>query len=164
MKLTPKQKRFVDEYLIDLNASQAAIRAGFSPKTSRFIGYRLLTVPKIKEALRVAQEDLSRRTEVTQERVIAELAIIALSNIGDVVSWGPEGVSVKSNDELSPEILASIADVSKSGGKEGGMVRVRLYDKLKALELLGKHLGLFEEKIEIGVRPIFTFNDDILLG
>jgi phage terminase small subunit len=121
-------------------------------------------VPKIKEALRVAQEDLSRRTEVTQERVIAELAIIVFSNIGDVVSWGPEGVSVKSNDELSPEILASIADVSKSGGKEGGMVRVRLYDKLKALELLGKHLGLFEEKIEIGVRPIFTFNDDILLG
>jgi phage terminase small subunit len=117
-------------------------------------------MPKIKEALGVAQGDLSRRTEVTQERVIAELATIAFSNIGDIASWGPEGVSVKSANELSPEILASVADVSKSSGKEGGMVRVKLYDKLKALELLGKHLGLFEEKIEIGVRPIFTFGED----
>jgi phage terminase small subunit len=160
MKLTPKQKRFVDEYLVDLNASQSAIRAGFSPRTARFIGYRLLTMPQIKEALGVAQEDLSKRTQVTQERVIAELAAIAFSNIGDIVSWGPEGVSVKSADELSPEILASVADVSRSGVKEGGVVRVRLYDKLKALELLGKHLGMFEEKIEVGLRPIFTFGDE----
>ena len=160
MKLTSKQKRFVDEYLVDLNASQAAIRSGFSPRTSRFIGYRLLTMPKIKEAIGVAQQALSRRTEVTQERVIAELAAIAFSSIGDIVSWGPDGVSVKSADELSPEILASIADISRSGVKEGGMVRVRLYDKLKALELLGKHLGLFEERIEVGVRPIFTFGDE----
>jgi phage terminase small subunit len=160
MKLTPKQKRFVDEYLVDLNASQAAIRSGFSPRTSRFIGYRLLTMPKIKEALRGAQEDLTRRTEVTQERVIAELAAIAFSNIGDIVSWGPDGVSVKSADELSPEILASVADVSKSSGKEGGMVRVRLHDKLRALELLGKHLGLFTDRVEVGLRPIFTFGDE----
>jgi phage terminase small subunit len=160
MKLTPKQKRFVDEYLVDLNASQSAIRAGFSPRTARFIGYRLLTMPQIKEAIGVAQQDLSRRTEVTQERVIAELATIAFSNIGDIVSWGPDGVSVKSADELSPEVMASVADVSKSGGKEGGMVRVKLYDKLKALELLGKHLGLFVEKVEVGVRPFFTFGDE----
>ena len=159
-KLTPKQKRFIDEYLVDLNATQAAIRAGYSKRTACFIGYENLTKPQIKEALGVAQENLSKRTEITQERVIAELATIAFSNIGDVVSWGPGGVSVKSADELSPEILASVADVSKSGGKEGGVVRVRLYDKLKALELLGKHLGLFVEKVEVGLRPIFTFGDE----
>ena len=158
--LTPKQKRFIDEYLVDLNASQAAIRAGFSPRTSRFIGYRLLTMPQIKEAIGEAQGNLSRRTAVTQERVIAELAAIAFSNIGDVISWGPDGVSVKRADELSPEILSAIADISKSGVREGGMVRVRLYDKLKALELLGKHLGLFTEKVEVGLRPIFTFGPE----
>ena len=158
--LTPKQKRFIDEYLIDLNATQAAIRAGYSKKTACFIGYENLTKPQIKDALQEAQGNLSRRTQVSQERVIAELAAIAFSNIGDVISWGPDGVSVKSADELSPEILASVADVSRSGVKDGGMVRVRLYDKLKALELLGKHLGLFTEKVEVGLRPIFTFGDE----
>ena len=158
--LTPKQKRFIDEYLIDLNATKAAIRAGYSKQTACFIGYENLTKPQIKDAIREAQGYLSRRTEVTQERVIAELAAIAFSNIGDVISWGPDGVSVKRADELSPEILSAIADVSKSSSREGGMLRVRLYDKLKALELLGRHLGLFTEKVEVGLRPIFTFGDE----
>jgi len=158
--LTPKQKRFIDEYLIDLNATGAAVKAGYSRKTAGFIGAENLKKPMIKEALKVAQENLSRRTQVTQERVIAELAAIAFSNIGDIVSWCPNGLSVKSADELTPEILSAIADVSKSAVKEGGMVRVRLYDKLRALELLGKYLGLFTERVEVGLRPIFTFGDE----
>jgi phage terminase small subunit len=159
-KLTPKQKRFIDEYLVDLNATQAAIRAGYSKRTACFIGYENLTKPQIKEALGVAQENLSRRTQVTQEQVIAELAAIAFANIGDVMSWGPGGVLMKSAEELPPEVLASVADVSNSKGKEGGTIRIKLHDKLKALELLGKHLGLFVEKVEVGLRPIFTFGDE----
>jgi phage terminase small subunit len=82
MNLTPKQKRFIDEYLIDLNATQAAIRAGYSKWTACFISYENLTKPQIKDALREAQESLSRRTEVTQERVIAERATIASRTSG----------------------------------------------------------------------------------
>lgn len=83
MALTDKQKRFCEEYLIDLNATQAAIRAGYSPKTAEQTASRLLRNVKVQEYIAKRQKELSRSTEITQERVIKELALIAFSNNAD---------------------------------------------------------------------------------
>ena len=83
MALTPKQQRFCDEYLIDLNATQAAIRAGYSEKTAYRTGADNLRKPQIEEYIAKRQKELSRSTEITQERVIKELALIAFSNNAD---------------------------------------------------------------------------------
>ena len=84
-KLTEKQQRFVDEYLIDLNATQAAIRAGYSAKTADVQGSRMLGNVKVQQAISEAMAERSKRTGINQDRVVLELAKIALVKITDVV-------------------------------------------------------------------------------
>lgn len=155
--MTPKQKRFINEYLVDLNATQAAIRTGYSKKTARTIAADLLANPNIEITLREAQEDLAKRTQVTQEQIIGELKKIAFSRLDDFIEWGPDGIALKSSNLVAHQ-SASIADISTRGA-EGGL-RIRLHDKLKALELLGRHLGLFKDKVEVGIRPVFIFGEE----
>lgn len=109
MALTPKQERFVQEYLVDLNATQAAIRAGYSAKTASRIGQQLLAKTCISEAIQKAMKKREKRTEVTQDYVITKLREIAEKDASD----GPD------------------SDLKYSS-------------KIKALELLGKHVGAFE--------------------
>lgn len=89
--LTDKQQRFVDEYLIDLNATQAAIRAGYSEKTARSIGQRLLTNVDIQKAIEEAQSKRAERTEITQDMVLQELAKIGFSNMLDYMTKTDSG-------------------------------------------------------------------------
>ena len=84
--MTKKQKRFIEEYLIDLNATQAAIRAGYSPKTAKDIGCENLAKPNISDAIDKAMAERSRRTGINQDRILLELARIGLAKITDVVS------------------------------------------------------------------------------
>ena len=119
MALRPKQQRFVDEYLTDLNATQAAVRAGYSRKTANRIASENLTKPDIRGAISQAQRLRSERTEVTQDRVIQEIAKIAFFDVSRMFD-GKEG-------------------------QTGAAVRIVSPDKLRALELLGKHLGMFKE-------------------
>lgn len=84
-KLTAKQQRFVEEYLIDLNATQAAIRAGYSPKTANEQGARLLANASVQEAIAKAMAERSRRTGISQDRVIQELARIAFVNPKNII-------------------------------------------------------------------------------
>lgn len=171
MSLTAKQKRFCDEYLIDLNATQAAIRAGYSPKTAEQTASRLLRNVKVQEYIAKRQKELSRSTEITQERVIKELALIAFSNNADYAhvvekkmkaEVGGALVDVLDEDgkpvmyrtvepvlteELTEEQKRALAVIKK--GREG--LEVKSCDKVKALELLGKHLGIFTDKIEANV-------------
>lgn len=171
MALTDKQKRFCDEYLIDLNATQAAIRAGYSPKTAEQTASRLLRNVKVQEYIAKRQKELSRSTEITQERVIKELALIAFSNNADYahvvekkmqVEAGGALVDVLDKDgkpvmyrtvepvlteELTEEQKRALAVIKK--GRDG--LEVKSCDKVKALELLGKHLGIFTDKIEANV-------------
>lgn len=171
MALTDKQKRFCDEYLIDLNATQAAIRAGYSPKTAEQTASRLLRNVKVQEYIAKRQKELSRSTEITQERVIKELALIAFSNNADYahvvekkmqVEAGGTLVDVLDEDgkpvmyrtvepvlteELTEEQKRALAVIKK--GRDG--LEVKSCDKVKALELLGKHLGIFTDKIEANV-------------
>lgn len=171
MALTDKQKRFCEEYLIDLNATQAAIRAGYSPKTAEQTASRLLRNVKVQEYIAKRQKELSRSTEITQERVIKELALIAFSNNADYahvvekkmqVEAGGVLVDVLDKDgkpvmyrtvepvlteELTEEQKRALAVIKK--GRDG--LEVKSCDKVKALELLGKHLGIFTDKIEANV-------------
>ena len=135
--LTPKQQRFVDEYLIDLNATQAAIRSGYSEKTARKIGSENLTKLDIQEAIQEARSKLSERTEITQDYV--------LTNIKKVVERCMQQEAVQARDG-SPLLVE---------GPEGDLACLFEFKEtgaLKGLELLGKHLGMFKEKIEHSVQ------------
>ena len=131
--LTPKQQRFVEEYLIDLNATQAAIRAGYSAKTAKVIAAQNLSKLNIQEAIQEAQSKLSERTGITQEYV--------LSNIQKVVERCMQQEAVQARDG-SPLLVE---------GPEGDLACLFEFKEtgaLKGLELLGRHLGLFVDKVQ----------------
>ena len=148
-KLTPKQRRFVDEYLVDLNATQAAIRAGYSRKTAASIGEENLRKPEIQAAIQEAMKARQERTEVTQDSVVKELARIAFGDPRNVMTWGPGGVKLKASAELTDDEAAFVSEVSETTTEHGGSLKLKTNDKLKALELLGRHLGMFKEKVEV---------------
>lgn len=147
--MTKKQKRFVEEYLIDLNATRAAIRAGYSPDAAQQIGSENLSKPVIKNAIDRAIADRSRRTGINQDRVIQEIAKIAFLNPVDVIDM--DGATVKS--DANREDTACIASVKAKviPAEDGNIIEreVKTYDKLKALELLGKHIGMFTDRVEV---------------
>lgn len=147
--MTKKQKRFVEEYLIDLNATQAAIRAGYSPDTAGQIGEQNLKKLEIKSAVEKAMADRSRRTGISQDRVIQELAKIAFVNASDVID--PEDASVIAGAAREDLACIQSVKVKQMTGDKGEMTEreVKLADKLRALELLGKHLGMWTEKIQV---------------
>lgn len=144
--MTKKQKLFVEEYLIDLNATQAAIRAGYSPDTANEQGSRLLANVSISNEISRAMAERSKRTGVNADRVVQELAKIAFVNATEVID--PETATVK-KDAL-PEDTAAIQSVKvKTFGEDGLEREIKMADKLKALELLGKHMGMFKDKVEL---------------
>ena len=162
MELNPKQERFVTEYLIDLNGKQAAIRAGYSPKTAEVQASRLLSVAKVRAAIDKALEKQQNRTEVTADRVIKELGLIAFSDMADYVEVGPDGeVRVKPFTEMpegASKVIAGVKEVRRIMGSGEGdgkevILEARLeykhYDKVAALNILAKHFGLLKDKLEV---------------
>lgn len=144
--MTQKQKRFIEEYLIDLNATQAAIRAGYSLDTAKSIGSENLTKPDIQARIAKAMAERSRRTGVNADRVVMELAKIAFVNAKDVID--PDTATVR--PDALPEDTAAIQSVKvKAFGEDGLEREVKMADKLRALELLGRHLGMFKDKVEL---------------
>jgi len=160
MALTKKQKRFVEEYLVDLNATQAAIRAGYSTQTAKEIGCENLTKPNIQAAIEKALAERSRRTGVNADRVILELAKIAFVNPTDVINMDEATVRGEANREDTAAI--SSVKVKRIPTEDGDIVEreIRTYDKIKALELLGKHLGMFTDKFKVeGAIPVVIHDD-----
>lgn len=161
-KLTDKQQRFVDEYLIDLNATQAAIRAGYSVKTANEQGSQNLAKLSIQQAIAERMAERSRRTGVNQDRVVLELAKIAFVKMTDIVDR--EG-NIKEN--AAEDDLACIESVKyKHSDTDTGYSEereVKIASKLKALELLGKHLGMWNDKVDLNVAlPIVISGSDEL--
>lgn len=161
-KLTEKQQRFVDEYLIDLNATQAAIRAGYSVKTANEQGSQNLAKLSIQQAIAEQMAERSKRTGINQDRVVLELAKIALVKMTDIVD--NQG-RIKS--DASPDDLACIESVKykESESDTGSSVEreVKIASKLKALELLGKHLGMWNDKLDVNItQPIVITGEDAL--
>lgn len=146
--LTPKQQRFVEEYLIDLNATQAAIRAGYAPDNANVEGARLLANANIRARIDIALAERSKRTGINAEIVIQELAKIARVNPIDVINPDTGEIKASSTDDVAA--IASVR-VKVTPTKNGDIVEreVRMADKIKALELLGKHLGMFVDRKEV---------------
>ena len=148
MMLTDKQKKFADEYLIDFNATRAYKQAYPSCKkdtTANVNGSRLLSNAKVQEYIDRRIKQRSQRTEITQDNVLKELADIAFANITDFVRIEGQEVIVKSTDEIPKNLLPAIESIKY--GKYG--IEVKFHDKVRSLELLGRHLGMFNDKIEI---------------
>ena len=132
--LTPKQQRFVEEYLIDLNATQAAIRAGYSEKTAKEIGSENLTKPNIAKAIQEAQSKLSERTGITQDYV--------LNVITETLDRCRQAEPVR--DKTGEQVYG----FNSEEDKYEAVFKFDATNVLKGAELLGKHLGMFKDKIE----------------
>lgn len=143
--MTNGQQRFADEYLIDLNATQAAIRAGFSKKSAYSQGARLLKNDKVARYIDQKRAEISEKCGITAERVLEEYAKIAFSNMKDYVSSGNTPLEVTNMDD---DIAAAIQEVGTEEKEFNGTIttqrKLKLYSKLDALEKLGRHLGIFE--------------------
>lgn len=157
-RMTKKQKRFIEEYLIDLNATQAAIRAGYSPQTANEQASRLLANVNISKAVGKAMAERSKRTGISADRVLIELARIGFVKISDVVDT--DDVTVRS--DASEDDLAAIQSikVKTMDGEKGCSEEreIKLNDKVRALELLGKHLGMWDEKFSVDMEGDLNIN------
>ena len=145
--MTKKQKRFVEEYLLDLNATQAAIRAGYSPDTAGSIGSENLKKPEIRARIDIAMAERSKRTGVNQDRVLMELAKLAFVNAKDVIDFSKGKVK----EDAIPDDLACIQSVKIRPTEYGEEREIKLFDKKGALVDLGKHLGMFKDNVNLTV-------------
>ncbi len=175
--MTPKQERFVEEYLIDLNATQAAIRAGYSDRGADVQGCRLLGNARVALSIAERRKKLSDVIEVSQERLTQRLAQVAFTDLSDVVRWGSrevqigfdadgkrlpadqisEAVLVRTelapyvdaieSDQLSPRARAAVSEVALT--KDG--LKIKMHDKVNALVQLGRTLGMFTDNVKVSV-------------
>lgn len=152
--LTDKQQRFVAEYLVDLNATQAAIRAGYSVKTAGSVGFENLKKPEIAAAVQSAMKARAQRTEITADRVLQELARIAFFDIRKLYN---ETGGMKAPHELDDDAAAVLSGVDVTEEFEGhgadrqqvGFTKkAKVFDKGTALTLAMRHLGMLKDKVE----------------
>jgi phage terminase small subunit len=148
-RLTDKQKRFVAEYLVDLNATAAAKRAGYSKKTACEQAARLLANVNVQTAVQEAKQARQERTEITQDMVLRETAKLAFFDIRKMFDKDGKPLDISELDTDTAAALAGldVQDIADNDGDYVGFVKkYKMADKLKALELLGKHLGTWEPK------------------
>lgn len=150
--LNEKQKRFAQEYIIDLNATQAAIRAGYSEKTANVIGCENLSKPYIAEYVHTLIQERSKRTEITADNVLKELAKIGFGNVKNL--YDEDGI-LKHIQDLDEDTAATVQEITEeSVGENITRRKYKTADKKASLELLGKHLKLFTDKLEINDRTV----------
>ncbi len=142
MGLTRKQEGFVSQYLVDLNATQAAYRAGYRGHNT---GYMLMQREDVVDAIAKAMKGRMARTELTQDRVLKALSEIAFTSACAFVKVEDGRVVVRDTDTLPPEARAAIASIKET--KYG--ITVTTYDRVRALEMLGKHMGMFTDRINV---------------
>ena len=153
MTLTDKQQRFVEEYAIDFNGTQAAMRAGYAQKSARFTARDLLDKPEIFAAIAALQKKHAERCDISAERVIRELALLGFSNILDYMT-APEGadpyidLSAMTRDQAAALTEVTCERYFEGKGDDATPVvrtKIKVADKRGALELLGKHLSVFKD-------------------
>ena len=165
-EITDKMRQFVDEYLIDLNGTQAAIRAGYSESTAQEQSSQLLARPDIRALIEQAQKDRVDRVQINQDTTVNELKTIAFSDVADFVIVKEGGViEQRPFNELKKEqtrcvkkIKQTVRTAQSSDGAvihQTAVLELDLYDKVKSLELLGRHLGIFNDKLTLdGALPL----------
>ncbi len=154
-RLTVKQETFCQQYLIDLNASRAAIRTGYSANTANIKGHQLLNKPAIAERVKALIDERSERTAITADKVLNELAAIGFANVKDFVTVvekerpGKKGVvhkykavEINQTGDIEAEKMKAVAGIRNT--KDG--IVVMMHDKVKALELIAKHLQMFKDE------------------
>ena len=142
-ELTPKQQMFCKEYLIDLNATQAAIRAGYSAKTAEWIGPQLLGKSHVAAKIQAEMNKRAAKIEITADKVLQEIAKMAFANVQDL--YDEHGI-LKPISELPRDVAAAVQSVKVNLTEACAVQEVKLWDKKGTLELLGKHLKLFSDK------------------
>lgn len=142
---------FAHEYLIDFNATRAAIAAGYAESGAAVHGSKLLRNDKVQDLMQKAMTRRLDRLEVTGQRVIEEIAKLAFANIGDYVEWDGNGWRWKNSKTLTREQTAAIQEVAETVSKDGGSTKLKMYDKRASLELLGRWhaLGLWKDSVEV---------------
>jgi phage terminase small subunit len=145
IRLTKKQARFIEEYLIDLNATQAAIRAGYSVKTAGEIGHENLKKPQIQVEIDKAIKARSKRVQITQDRVLKEYACLAFFDPRKMFNDNGSLKLLKDMDDDTAAALSSFEiDITKLDDKvETSTAKLKFWDKLRGLNDLAKHLGMF---------------------
>ena len=170
--LTAKQARFVREYLVDLNGKQAAIRAGYSPRSAEVEASRLIRHPKVSAAIARERKAIADRTGITPERVLTELAKLGFSDIRKAMSWRSNVQQIGEDDDGEPILKAgnevvlrdsadidddTAAAISEISQTKDGALKVKLVDKRAALVDIGRHLGMFKSGTaasdESGAKP-----------
>lgn len=155
--ITHRQLKFVVEYLVDLNATQAAIRAGYAKKGAHVHASRMLRNPKIMAEIDRRRKVTQERVEVKTEDVLREILRLAMVDIGDAFH---EDGTMKPLKEMSVDVRRAISAVEvesifagRGGDREqvGALTKIKFWDKKGSLELLGKHLKLFTDKIDLGL-------------
>ncbi len=146
--LTKKQEQFCKEYIIDLNATQAAIRAGYSKKTARIQASQNLAKVNIQQYLQTLMDKRSKKLELTAENVLKEISKLAFSNINRLYD---ENGNLMPVNKLDNDVSASIQEVTQDEiGESVTKRKYKLADKRASLELLGRHLKLFTDKVDLG--------------
>ena len=159
-KYTPRRERFPEEYIVDLNGTKAAIRCGFSKKTARQAAARLLSNVNIQKKIQELQEARSQRTQITADRVLEELAIIAFSDLRNYITIGKDtgAIQAKGFEDMPPNSSRALEAITENRtihedekGKDSIVnekITFKLHSKTKALELAMQHLGLLITKVD----------------
>lgn len=134
--MTPKQRIFAREYLIDLNATQAAIRAGYKKSYARRACFVLLRKPAVAASVKKGMAARARRLDIEADRVMREYAKLAFADMSKLAVWGKEGLVLRESTEISEDDAAAIVELSRAG-------KIKLHDKRAALDALARHLGVF---------------------
>lgn len=147
--LTPKQQRFVEEYLIDLNATQAAIRAGYSEKTAKSVGHENLTKPDIAKAIQEAQNKRTEQTQIDSAYVLRRLVEIDQMDVLDIMDDQMKILPLRDWPKIWRQYISNIENLELTDA-DGVFKKIKWPDKVKNLELLGKHVSVcaFKDKIE----------------
>jgi hypothetical protein len=161
LNLTPKQQLFCDEYLVDLNATRAALRAGYSAGTA--LNGSLMRLPKIRLYLDEKMGEAAQKAQITKDMVLAELYKIAFGNMGN---YFDEHGCIKPMHLLSEDAKAALWSTSVSdtgsGGTAAAVTKFRLYNKLTALDKIAKHLNLYKPEVkEAKVKYVYLDRDSL---
>jgi phage terminase small subunit len=144
--LTPKEKIFISEYLKDFNATQAAIKAGYSKKTAFVIGYEILRKPYIQDAIKIQVDAILSDNKKLALKIVKECEKIAFSKLDDFLEFDDDGVTLKASKDVDTSALESI-QIDEMYGKAGSSVkkRIKQHDKLKALDILARYTELYKD-------------------
>ncbi len=171
-EMTTKQEMFVKEYLIDFNATRAAIRAGYSPKTANEQGTQLLV--RLSDNIQTAIEEKGKLIDVKVEQIILELAKIAFSDIKQyleyktdkyIQGYDKDGQPVTGYRQIVDAVDSSEVDgsvIQEVSLSKDGVFKFRLHDKIKALEMLGRYKGIFADKAEVDNKVTIGFETSLL--